>query len=201
MLFGRWWDSGELALATKRRYQQWQPSARDPVAAVIIVIAAAAQVIPDLILGGAQFELCIGTLFSSLMLTLITLVEEDCIDIPLKKGTYEFTCPRNCKSGWSASPPHLVLGLISQIIKIQMLADLNLKKTPQLLELFEDGKDVEELISLPPEKLFWDNPFFIVRLVGKTPSMYLNRVVLLMGPVNLSSNYYLLNNFLYLYNL
>ncbi|KAL4298480.1 hypothetical protein HN51_049160 [Arachis hypogaea] len=55
--------------------------------------------------------------------------------------------------------PHLVLGLISQIIKIQMLADLNLKKTPQLLELLEDDKDVEELISLPPEKVLlkWMN--------------------------------------------
>ncbi|XP_027330386.1 fimbrin-5 [Abrus precatorius] len=55
--------------------------------------------------------------------------------------------------------PHLVLGLISQIIKIQLLADLNLKKTPQLVELVEDDKDVEELISLPPEKVLlkWMN--------------------------------------------
>ncbi|CAK9133394.1 unnamed protein product [Ilex paraguariensis] len=55
--------------------------------------------------------------------------------------------------------PHLVLGLISQIIKIQLLADLNLKKTPQLVELVEDSKDVEELIGLPPEKVLlkWMN--------------------------------------------
>ncbi|KAE9614666.1 putative calponin domain-containing protein [Lupinus albus] len=55
--------------------------------------------------------------------------------------------------------PHLVLGLISQIIKIQLLADLNLKKTPQLVELVEDDKDVEELISLSPEKVLlkWMN--------------------------------------------
>ncbi|TKY57508.1 Fimbrin-5 protein [Spatholobus suberectus] len=55
--------------------------------------------------------------------------------------------------------PYLVLGLISQIIKIQLLADLNLKKTPQLVELVEDDKDVEELVSLAPEKVLlkWMN--------------------------------------------
>ncbi|XP_059662921.1 fimbrin-5-like [Cornus florida] len=55
--------------------------------------------------------------------------------------------------------PHLVVGLISQIIKIQLLADLNLKKTPQLVELVNDSKDVEELMGLPPEKVLlkWMN--------------------------------------------
>ncbi|KAG6677824.1 hypothetical protein I3842_14G046700 [Carya illinoinensis] len=54
---------------------------------------------------------------------------------------------------------HLMLGLISQIIKIQLLADLNLKKTPQLVELVEDSKEVEELMSLSPEKILlrWMN--------------------------------------------
>ncbi|XP_057512493.1 fimbrin-2-like isoform X2 [Actinidia eriantha] len=54
---------------------------------------------------------------------------------------------------------HLVLGVISQIIKIQLLADLNLRKTPQLVELVDDSKDVEELMSLPPEKILlrWMN--------------------------------------------
>ncbi|XP_041994743.1 fimbrin-2-like [Salvia splendens] len=54
---------------------------------------------------------------------------------------------------------HLVLGVISQIIKIQLLADLNLKNTPQLVELVGDSKDVEELMSLPPEKILlrWMN--------------------------------------------
>ncbi|KAJ7960852.1 putative Fimbrin [Quillaja saponaria] len=55
--------------------------------------------------------------------------------------------------------PHLVLGLISQIIKIQLLADLNLKKTPQLVELVDDSQEVEELLSLPPDKVLlkWMN--------------------------------------------
>lgn len=54
---------------------------------------------------------------------------------------------------------HLVFGVISQIIKIQLLADLNLKKTPQLVELVDDSKDMEELMSLPPEKILlrWMN--------------------------------------------
>ncbi|KAL9244314.1 hypothetical protein vseg_018101 [Gypsophila vaccaria] len=54
---------------------------------------------------------------------------------------------------------HLIMGLISQMIKIQLLADLNLKKTPQLVELLEDDKDVEELMSLAPEKVLlkWMN--------------------------------------------
>ncbi|KAL8160025.1 hypothetical protein V2J09_001562 [Rumex salicifolius] len=55
--------------------------------------------------------------------------------------------------------PHLVLGLISQIIKIQLLADLNLRKTPQLLDLADDSDDIEELMSLSPEKILlkWMN--------------------------------------------
>ncbi|TYH46449.1 hypothetical protein ES332_D11G336200v1 [Gossypium tomentosum] len=56
--------------------------------------------------------------------------------------------------------PTLLLGLISQIIKIQLLADLNLKKTPQLVEVLDDGNgDIEELMALAPEKVLlkWMN--------------------------------------------
>ena len=55
--------------------------------------------------------------------------------------------------------PHILLGLISQIIKIRILADLDLKKTPELVELFDDSKEMEELMSLAPEKVLlrWMN--------------------------------------------
>ncbi|KAF3488874.1 hypothetical protein F2Q69_00056432 [Brassica cretica] len=43
--------------------------------------------------------------------------------------------------------PHLVLGLISQLIKIQLLTDLSLKKMPQLIELVEDSDVMIKHIS------------------------------------------------------
>ncbi|MBA0703965.1 hypothetical protein Golax_016256, partial [Gossypium laxum] len=50
--------------------------------------------------------------------------------------------------------------------RIQVLADLNLKKTPQLVELVDDSQDVEELLSLAPEKVLlkWMN--FHLKKVG-----------------------------------
>ncbi|XP_076911147.1 fimbrin-1-like [Bidens hawaiensis] len=67
--------------------------------------------------------------------------------------------------------PHLVLGLISQIIKIQLLADLSLKKTPQLLELLDDDDDPEELVTSSPEKVLlkWMN--FHLKKAGYTKTV------------------------------
>ncbi|PWA72371.1 dystrophin [Artemisia annua] len=71
----------------------------------------------------------------------------------------------------SVLTPHLVLGLISQIIKIQLLADLNLRKTPQLLELVDDDDDMEELVTLSPEKVLlkWMN--FHLKNAGYTKTV------------------------------
>ncbi|MFS7931691.1 putative calponin domain, CH domain superfamily, fimbrin/Plastin [Helianthus anomalus] len=48
--------------------------------------------------------------------------------------------------------PHLLLGLISQIVKIQLLATVDIKKTPELATMVEDSKEAEELMDLAPEK-------------------------------------------------
>ncbi|KAJ0530752.1 putative actinin-type actin-binding domain, calponin domain, EF-hand domain pair, fimbrin/Plastin [Helianthus annuus] len=55
--------------------------------------------------------------------------------------------------------PHLLLGLISQIIKIQLLSTVDLKKTPELAAMVEDSKEAEELMGLAPEKVLlkWMN--------------------------------------------
>ncbi|KAD2394401.1 hypothetical protein E3N88_41378 [Mikania micrantha] len=55
--------------------------------------------------------------------------------------------------------PHLLLGLISQIVKIQLLATVDLKKTPELAAMVEDSKEAEELMGLAPEKVLlkWMN--------------------------------------------
>ncbi|GBG62613.1 hypothetical protein CBR_g31249 [Chara braunii] len=58
-----------------------------------------------------------------------------------------------------AGKEHLVLGLISQLVKVQLLADLSVKKTPELAELLTDTEEYEELVRLPAEKVLlrWFN--------------------------------------------
>jgi len=55
--------------------------------------------------------------------------------------------------------PHLVLGLIWQIVKMALLASINLKDNPNLLRLLLPGETLEEFLKLPPERILlrWFN--------------------------------------------
>jgi len=59
--------------------------------------------------------------------------------------------------------PHLVLGLMWQIVKATMMRQVNLKATPALIRLVGEAEDPEEalreLLALPPEKVLlrWAN--------------------------------------------
>ncbi|XP_061426452.1 plastin-3-like isoform X1 [Lethenteron reissneri] len=55
--------------------------------------------------------------------------------------------------------PHLVLGLLWQIIKIGLFADIELTRNEALIALLRDGESLEELMKLSPEELLlrWVN--------------------------------------------
>jgi len=60
--------------------------------------------------------------------------------------------------------PHLVLGLLWQVVKVSIMQSLNLKATPELIQLLDahllDSPDaLRELMGLPPEKILlkWVN--------------------------------------------
>jgi len=55
--------------------------------------------------------------------------------------------------------PHLILGLIWQIVKCALLSTVNLKDCPFLVRMLQSGEDLEDLLKLPPEKLLmrWVN--------------------------------------------
>ncbi|KAH9494756.1 phospholipid scramblase 1, partial [Bulinus truncatus] len=55
--------------------------------------------------------------------------------------------------------PHLVLGLLWQIIRIGLLSDINLAHHPGLIHLLEDGETLEDLQKLTPEQILlrWVN--------------------------------------------
>ena len=46
-----------------------------------------------------------------------------------------------------------------QIIRMQLMASINLKNHPELVRLLEDGEDLQDLLSLPPEDVLirWVN--------------------------------------------
>eukprot|EP00479_Gromia_sphaerica_P014799 TRINITY_DN905_c0_g1_i3.p1 TRINITY_DN905_c0_g1~~TRINITY_DN905_c0_g1_i3.p1 ORF type:complete len:295 (-),score=71.06 TRINITY_DN905_c0_g1_i3:484-1368(-) len=58
--------------------------------------------------------------------------------------------------------PHLVLGIVWQLVKIQLLNSINLKNFPELVRLLEDGETMEDLMKLPPDQLLlrWFNYHF-----------------------------------------
>ncbi|OCT95586.1 plastin-2 [Xenopus laevis] len=55
--------------------------------------------------------------------------------------------------------PHLVLGLLWQIIKIGLFADIELSRNEALIALLRDGESLEDLMKLSPEELLlrWAN--------------------------------------------
>uniref|UniRef100_UPI00398E9694 plastin-3-like n=1 Tax=Pristiophorus japonicus TaxID=55135 RepID=UPI00398E9694 len=55
--------------------------------------------------------------------------------------------------------PHLVLGLLWQIIKIGLFADIELSRNEALVALLRDGENLEDLMKLSPEELLlrWAN--------------------------------------------
>ncbi|XP_063793614.1 plastin-3 isoform X2 [Pseudophryne corroboree] len=58
-----------------------------------------------------------------------------------------------------AGKPHLVLGLLWQIIKIGLFADIELSRNEALAALLRDGETLEDLMKLSPEELLlrWAN--------------------------------------------
>jgi len=55
--------------------------------------------------------------------------------------------------------PHLVLGMIWQLVKIQLLNQINLKNHPELIRLLNEDETLEQLLALPAEQLLlrWFN--------------------------------------------
>eukprot|EP00897_Mesotaenium_endlicherianum_P010119 jgi/Mesen1/9135/ME000058S08627 len=54
---------------------------------------------------------------------------------------------------------HLVLGLVAQIVKVQLLSKVNVKASPELAELMYDKEEFEELLKLSSEDMLlrWIN--------------------------------------------
>ncbi len=55
--------------------------------------------------------------------------------------------------------PHIILGLIWQIVKIQLLAMINLKNHPELIKLVEEDEELSDLLKLPADHILlrWIN--------------------------------------------
>lgn len=59
----------------------------------------------------------------------------------------------------SRAVPHLIMGILWQIIRIQLTSEINLKHVPGLVLLLRDGEKPEDLLKLSPEELLlrWFN--------------------------------------------
>ncbi|KAM8908031.1 plastin-3-like isoform 1-T1 [Spinachia spinachia] len=68
--------------------------------------------------------------------------------------------------------PHLVLGLLWQIIKIGLFAEIELSRNEAIAALLEEGETLEELMKLSPEELLlrWAN--FHLKKVGMSISNF-----------------------------
>jgi plastin-1 len=55
--------------------------------------------------------------------------------------------------------PHLVLGLMWQIIKMGLYQNISLKENPNLIRLLEEGEDLRTFMKLPPDQILlrWFN--------------------------------------------
>ncbi|XP_028995041.2 plastin-1-like isoform X2 [Betta splendens] len=58
-----------------------------------------------------------------------------------------------------AGKPHLVLGLLWQVIKVGLFADIEISRNEALMSLLKDGETLDHLMSLSPEELLlrWVN--------------------------------------------
>lgn len=55
--------------------------------------------------------------------------------------------------------PHIILGILWQIVKILLIKDIDLNKVPEILRLKEGEEEMDDLIKLDAEKLLirWMN--------------------------------------------
>ena len=53
----------------------------------------------------------------------------------------------------NAGTPHLVLGIVWQIVKMHLLAGIDIKEMPELVCLLEDGETIADLMKLPKDKI------------------------------------------------
>ena len=53
----------------------------------------------------------------------------------------------------NAGTPHLVLGLVWQIVKMHLLAGIDIKEIPELVCLLDDGETLQDLMRLPKDKI------------------------------------------------